>query len=111
MIKSYALLAAIAVVAVGCQRTGVRQEGDLLTRSPAEIQAQPVGAIRGDTTGGGLPRDMRTGGGITGGELTGPEIIRATQMPAEPEIRYDEPIPVGGAPGTPIPDTETQPLE
>ncbi|MGE5609682.1 MAG: hypothetical protein ACM359_10540 [Bacillota bacterium] len=54
-----------------------RQEGDLATQDWVELRKSPYSPILGDTTGDGLPRDMRTGGGITGNDVTMYDRLRA----------------------------------
>jgi hypothetical protein len=55
---------------------GARQEGNL-DAAPQRDVNQPYTPVLGDTTGDGAPRDRRTGGAITGDDVTPAE--RANQ--------------------------------
>jgi len=57
---------------------GARQEGNLDAQPGRDVQ-QPYTPVVGDTTGDGLPRDRRTGGGITGSDVTPSERINNTE--------------------------------
>jgi hypothetical protein len=73
-----------------------RQEGDLATQDWNEIRKSPYSPILGDTTGDGLPRDMRTGGGITGNDVTLYDRLRAGRSlpPATiPDLSPTAPLP------------------
>src|SRR5687767_3881861 len=48
---------------------GARQEGDLMADPGRDVE-RPYTPVLGDTTGDGMPRDRRTGGGITGTDVT-----------------------------------------
>ena len=69
-------LFALGVMIVGCESSddsrGIRQEGNYSTEQAKE----PYSPIPGDTTGGGLRRDRRTGAEIAPGSTTGDEKIR-----------------------------------
>jgi hypothetical protein len=53
---------------------GARQEGNI-DAAPGRDVREPYTPVMGDTTGDGLPRDRRTGGGITGQDVTPSERI------------------------------------
>ena len=53
---------------------GARQEGNLDAQPARDVQ-QPYTPVVGDTTGDGMPRDRRTGGGVTGQDVTPHEKI------------------------------------
>jgi hypothetical protein len=53
---------------------GARQEGNLDAQPQRDVQ-QPYTPVLGDTTGDGLPKDRRNGGGITGQDVTPSERI------------------------------------
>jgi hypothetical protein len=57
---------------------GARQEGDIQAAPNRDVQ-QPYTPVLGDTTGDGLPKDRRTGGGITGSDVTPQERINNTE--------------------------------
>jgi len=56
---------------------GARQEGNLDAQPGRDVQ-QPYTPVLGDTTGDGLPKDRRNGGGITGPDVTPAEKINNT---------------------------------
>src|SRR3954469_9684939 len=85
--KVFATICVLGLMSAGCatheetdhdaDRAGVygaRQEGNLAPAPGREVN-QPYTPVVGDTTGDGLPRDRRTGGGITGGDVTPSEKI------------------------------------
>ena len=53
---------------------GARQEGNLYASPNRDVQ-QPYTPVLGDTTGDGLPKDRRNGGGITGQDVTPAEKV------------------------------------
>ncbi|HEX2973418.1 MAG TPA: hypothetical protein VHP11_13870 [Tepidisphaeraceae bacterium] len=83
-------------------RQAFRQEGDLATQDWTELTKGPYSAILGDTTGGGLPRDVRTGGGITGNDVTVYQRLKAKQA-RQPS---DDPPPDFPSAPPPSPDEE-----
>ena len=85
--KHFAAVCVLGLLASGCashddpdhdaDRSGVygaRQEGNL-DATPGRDVREPYTPVMGDTTGDGLPRDRRTGGGITGQDVTPSERI------------------------------------
>ena len=75
----------------------VRQEGDINTRGEV-IHQRAQSPVLGETTGDGQPRDMRTGGGVSGNDLPASESLenRRRVNQADPTntgpIRTDEPL-------------------
>ena len=89
--KFFATVCVMGLMACGCatheetdhdaDRAGVygaRQEGNLDAQPQRDVQ-QPYTPVLGDTTGDGLPKDRRNGGGITGQDVTPSERINNTE--------------------------------
>jgi hypothetical protein len=57
---------------------GARQEGNLDAAPGRDVQ-QPYTPVLGDTTGDGLPKDRRTGGAITGSDVTPAERLNQNE--------------------------------
>jgi hypothetical protein len=83
MTKLFATVAVLGLLTSGCATHddteqggvyGARQEGNL-DAQPGRDTPQPYTHIPGDTTGDGLQRDRRTGGAITGSDVTPAERI------------------------------------
>jgi hypothetical protein len=83
MTKLFATVAVLGLLTSGCASHddtdeggvyGARQEGNL-DAAPGRDTREPYAPIPGDTTGDGLRRDMRTGGAITGPDVTPSERI------------------------------------
>ena len=83
MPKLFATVAVLGLLTSGCASHddadeagvyGARQEGNLDATPGPDIR-EPYAPIPGDTTGDGLPRDRRTGGAITGPDVTPAERI------------------------------------
>ena len=86
--KVFATICVLGLMSAGCathdetdhddiDRSGVygaRQEGNIDAAPGRDVQ-QPYTPVVGDTTGDGMPKDRRTGGGITGGDVTPAEKI------------------------------------
>ena len=85
--KLFASICVLGLMSAGCatheetdhdaDRAGVygaRQEGNI-DAAPGRDVNQPYTPVVGDTTGDGSPRNRRTGGGITGGDVTPAERI------------------------------------
>jgi hypothetical protein len=53
---------------------GARQEGNIDAQPGRDVK-EPYTPVLGDTTGDGMPRDRRTGGGITGSDVTPAEKV------------------------------------
>src|SRR5947207_14920943 len=87
MTKLFATVAVLGLLSAGCATNdedrdtrqsgvyGARQEGNL-DAQPGRDTREPYAPIPGDTTGDGLRRDMRTGGAITGSDVTPSEQIK-----------------------------------
>ncbi|HEV8604801.1 MAG TPA: hypothetical protein VGQ99_05515 [Tepidisphaeraceae bacterium] len=81
--KVFATVCVLGLLASGCASHddteqggvyGARQEGNL-DASPGRDTREPYAPVMGDTTGDGLRKDMRTGGGITGKDVTPAERV------------------------------------
>lgn len=84
--KVFATVCALGLLASGCASHdetdqggvyGARQEGNLDASPQRDVQ-QPYSPVLGDTTGDGLPKDRRNGGGITGSDVTPSEKVNQT---------------------------------
>ena len=84
MTKLFATVAVLGLLTSGCATHdedhdsgvyGARQEGNL-DAQPGRDTREPYSPIPGDTTGDGLRRDMRTGGAITGSDVTPSEQLK-----------------------------------
>jgi hypothetical protein len=76
-------LAVLGLLACGCatheenEQAGIygsRQEGNIDAR-PGRDTNEPYTPVIGDTTGDGMPRDRRTGGAVTGTDVTPAERV------------------------------------
>jgi hypothetical protein len=100
--RSLICLAAFALAGgsiLGCQDSGMRQEGDLATRTPSEIHRelyQPASPVPGYTTGDGRPQDMRTGGTLQPSDLTGAQEAQGVDRPLPELAPTPAPVPPEG---------------
>lgn len=75
-----------------------RQEGDIHT-SDEGINQRARSPLLGDTTGGGQPRDLRTGGGTTGSDVPAGERLDEARRIREADPSANKgPIPVDPGP-------------
>jgi hypothetical protein len=99
--KAWMILAiAAGGLAAGCanndleDRGATRQEGNLSARPGVDEPQRPYSPVMGDTTGGGQPRDLRTGGGAVG-----PDVTPQEQIDEKIRTRTNTPEGTGPIPG------------
>ena len=101
-------------VAVGCDSTNDDDVYPDQNMPDSQSLTDPYGnvysPIKGDTTGSGQPRDLRTGGAITGNDVTPREKLEKSTRENTPPPTDDRPrsdpgpgIPTGPDPSPPTP--------
>ena len=98
---AFALAAGLAAGCNNYDGTGSlsRQEGDIHTKDPA-VSNRVTSPIQGETTGDGQKTDSRTGGRLTGTDLSGRDAEKTAPVAVPPDNRNTGPIRTNTEAGT-----------